>query len=275
MQRFFFFLLFSLITTAHAAEPSLFIKYDGKEIVYTRSELLKRADLVAVTTKDDPVFPGKTMTYKAVQAAALFKGLNVPADATIHFQALDGFSAPIARELLLNANNNAAIAYIAIELPEHKWPAMKPEKSPLSAAPYYLIWKNPQKSRINTELWVTQLSGFTIEASFATLFPHVAPDAKLPANDPVMLGFKVFKANCFSCHTINREGNSHIGPDLNVPHNPTEYFVESYMRKFIRDPRSLREWKNERMSAFSEKDISDKELEYLIGYLKYMKGRKI
>ena len=124
------------------------------------------------------------------------------------------------------------------------------------------------------ELWVMQLTGFTIDASFAKMYPHVQPDQKLAANDPVMLGFKVFKTNCFACHTLNREGNSMIGPDLNVPHNPTEYFAGDYLRKLIRNPQNLRYWPQSKMKGFSVSDVSEAELDDLLAYLKYMSNRK-
>jgi cytochrome c1 len=90
-----------------------------------------------------------------------------------------------------------------------------------------------------------------------------------------MQGFKVFKTNCFSCHTVNRQGNSKIGPDLNVPNNPTEYMHEKYLRIFIRNPQSLRHWPQDRMNGFPPAVINDKELDDLIAYLKYMSSRKV
>jgi mono/diheme cytochrome c family protein len=267
-------LIFTLsVSLAFAAEPALFIKSGGREINFTRSELVKRKDFTTITTKDDPTFPGKTIVYKAVPAADLFNGITIPDDATIQFQTLDHFSAPINKHELLNTSLSAAIPYIAIEMPGEKWPALKPGIDDRTSAPFYLIWKNPEKSRISSELWVMQLIGFTIEEPFAKLYPHVAPAAE--ANDAVKHGFQIFKTNCFACHTINREGNAKIAPDLNVPHNPTEYFQAEYLRKFIRNPQDLRYWPHDKMMGFPKSAISDEELDHLIAYLKYMRDHKV
>ncbi|HTM64511.1 MAG TPA: cytochrome c [Gammaproteobacteria bacterium] len=260
---------------ANAAEPSLFIKTPGKEIVFTRSQLLARPDVTVMTTTADPTMNGKSITYTVVPAAAIFKGISIPDDAAIHFQALDNFSAPIEKATLMNSAGDGATAYIAIEKPDEKWPVIQMGHEQYSAAPFYLVWKDTTKSRISTELWVMQLAGFSIDRPFSELYPNVVPKKNISNADAVMRGFKIFKVNCFSCHTINREGSGKIGPDLNVPYNPTEYMHEKYLRIFIRSPKSLRHWDKERMVGFPSAVIRDDELNDLISYLKYMSGRKV
>ena len=90
----------------------------------------------------------------------------------------------------------------------------------------------------------------------------------------VQAGFAVFQKNCLACHRLNGAGDSQFGPDLNIPHNPTEYFAGNFLREYIRDPQSLRRWPQGRMPGFSEAVLSDKELDLLIGYLGHMAGRK-
>lgn len=266
-------LLAAFTAQVFAADPSLYIQAPGKEIIYTRTQLLARPDVTVLTTTSDPMMRGKSFTYTVVPAAALFKEINIPDDADIYFHALDSFSAPIEKKLFLNTSDQSAVAYIAIEKAGEKWPEMQMGHEEKSAGPFYLVWKNPEKSRVSTELWVMQLAGFTIGESFAKLYPNVAPDKNASAE--VMQGFKVFRTNCFSCHTVNRQGNSKIGPDLNVPNNPTEYMHDKYLRIFIRNPQSLRHWPQDRMNAFPAAVINDKELDDLIAYLKYMSSRKV
>jgi len=44
------------------------------------------------------------------------------------------------------------------------------------------------------------------------------------------------------CYTLNGAGNAHVGPDLNLPQNPTEYLVPAALRQLIRNPASVRSW---------------------------------
>ncbi len=73
---------------------------------------------------------------------------------------------------------------------------------------------------------------------------------------------------------MNANGAGSIGPDLNLPMNPTEYFQAKALVSLIRDPASVRTWPHRMMHGFSEGAISDAELSDLIGYLRYMSTRK-
>jgi cytochrome c1 len=76
------------------------------------------------------------------------------------------------------------------------------------------------------------------------------------------------------CHTLNGQGTSQLGPDLNIPFNPTEYMAEKYLRQLIRDPQSLRRWPQSKMAGFSPKDLPDGELDQIVAYLRSMIGQK-
>jgi mono/diheme cytochrome c family protein len=260
---------------AVAAEPTLTIKSGTQTVTYTRSQLLQRTDLQTITTLEDPAYRNQKMTYQAVPVTSLFKAIVIPANATIQFQTLDEFSAPIAKDKLLANSPEQASAYIAIESADKKWPAIKPGVDDRTPGPFYLIWKNPKKSNISTEEWPFQLAGFSIEDAFAVRFPHVAPNADMAETSAVMRGFKVFKSNCFTCHTVNREGQGKIGPDLNVPHNPTEYLSTAHLKIFIRNPQNLRYFPQDKMGGFPVGTISDQELDDVLAYLAYMAKHKV
>jgi cytochrome c1 len=66
-----------------------------------------------------------------------------------------------------------------------------------------------------------------------------------------------------------------MGPDLNLPMNPTEYFRGEILATFIRDQESVRKIPGGRMSTFSETDIPDAEMSQLLAYLRHMAGRKV
>lgn len=260
---------------AAEAEPSLLIKYDNQTKLFSRSQLLASPEMKTIRIENDP-FYHRSMNYKAIPVALLFKDIKMANDATIQFVALDGFSAALPKDKLLNTSSNRAIGFIAIEPTEGTWPPLKPGSDNKTAGPFYLVWIHPEKSEIATpEDWPFQLSGFTIGESFASQFPHVIPASTIPANDPIMLGFKVFKTNCMTCHTMNREGTGTIGPDLNVPYNPTEYIQKDFLRKFIRNTQSVRSYPQDRMTPFPASVISDEELDHLITYLTYMADHKV
>ena len=77
-------------------------------------------------------------------------------------------------------------------------------------------------------------------APLAKRFPVIAPAAGLGTTGPVRRGFATFQKNCMVCHTMNLGGDATIGPDLNVPYNPTEYLRADALRRLIRDPQALR-----------------------------------
>jgi mono/diheme cytochrome c family protein len=96
-----------------------------------------------------------------------------------------------------------------------------------SAGPFYLVWTAPEASGIRPEQWPFQIA--TPQAGpVEQRFPALLPDPKLPADNPVRQGFALFQQNCLACHRLNGAGDAQVGPDLNVPHNPTEYFQPAY-----------------------------------------------
>jgi len=255
-----------------AEDPELTLRIGDQTQVFKRSELLQRKDLKHLDLANNPAYPGQKMSFSAVPVAALFEKLKIPNDVVIQFKCLDGFSAPISKERLLNTNPAGSIAYIAIEEADKPWPALKAGKP--SAGPFYLVWPDTALSHISAEEWPYQLAGFEVKGTLESLYPQIFPDAKLPASSPAKLGFAVFTKNCFACHTLNKAGASQMGPDLNVPMNPTEYFQKPALRKLIRNPQSLRFFPRSLMSSFPKEMLSDKDLEKLIAYLEHMAKRK-
>jgi mono/diheme cytochrome c family protein len=55
-------------------------------------------------------------------------------------------------------------------------------------------------------------------------WPQLAVSASLPPDDPAWRGQAVFIVQCLACHRMNSGGVAQVGPDLNLPANPTEYF---------------------------------------------------
>ncbi len=254
--------------------PFLTIKSKNDQRKFSRSELLKSPYLKKLIVEKDPAYKDKKSTYSVIPASQLFGGFKVNDSTGISFKCLDGFSAPISTEQLLNTNPNGAIAYIAIELPNDSWPLIKNHGNH-SAGPFYLVWENPEKSQISIEQWPFQLTGFDIKGTIAEQFPHTGPDSGIQTSNPVAKGYRSFLKNCFACHTMNGEGLAHVGPDLNIPFSPTEYFKPPFLEMLIRNPKDMRQWPESKMSHFDRSAIPDAELKDLISYLQYMSKHKV
>ncbi|MGZ0717439.1 c-type cytochrome [Pseudomonas palleroniana] len=261
------FALFIALLTLPASAAQLTIELDHASKTWQTADLLKRPDVQTVQIVDDVSYK-RNMTYRAVPLAALLPGLN--AENHLQAVALDGFAAELAAAPLLQTHG--ARAWLAVEDPAHPWPALAPGKP--SAGPFYLVWTDPQAGSISPEQWPFQISGIKQLKTVAERFPALRPDPQLAANDPVNQGFALFQKNCLACHRLNGAGDAQVGPDLNIPYNPTEYFSGDFLKRYIRDPQSLRHWPQAKMPAFAASVLPDTELDLLVGYLRHMAGRK-
>ncbi|MFL1551494.1 c-type cytochrome [Pseudomonas sp. O64] len=257
----------ALLLALPASAAQLTIELDHANKTWQTADLLKHPDAQTVQVVDDVSYK-RNMTYRAVPLASLLPGLK-PEN---HLQAvaLDGFAAELTAAPLLE--NRGARAWLAVEDPAHPWPALAAGKP--SAGPFYLVWTDPQAGHISPEQWPFQISGIKQLKTVAERFPALLPDPKLAANDPVNQGFALFQKNCLACHRLNGAGDAQVGPDLNIPYNPTEYFSGDFLKRYIRDPQSMRHWPQAKMPAFAASVLPDGELDLLVGYLKHMAGRK-
>ncbi|GLK89751.1 cytochrome c [Pseudomonas turukhanskensis] len=229
------------------------------------AELLNHPQLQDIDIAQDVAYE-RPMHYRAIPVAVLLDGVK----ASDHLQmvALDGFAAELPAGPLLQTTGSRA--WLAIEDPAQPWPALGNGKP--SAGPFYLVWTTPEVSHIGPEQWPFQVAKISRIAPVAERFPALMPAADASAE--VQAGFAQLQKNCMACHRLNGAGDAQFGPDLNVPHNPTEYFAEGYLARYIRDPQSLRRWPQGKMPGFSAQVLSDEELRQLIGYLRHMAGRK-
>lgn len=232
---------------------------------WTTEQLLAHPQAQPVSIAADVAYK-RDMQYRAVPLAALLEGVQ-PGD---HLQvvALDGFAAELPAAPLLT--KLGARAWLAVEDPAQPWPPLANGKP--SAGPFYLVWQNPEAAQIGPEQWPFQVATVRLLAPVAQRFPALLPAADAGAE--VQAGFAVFQKNCLACHRLNGAGDAQFGPDLNIPHNPTEYFARDFLRQYIRDPQSLRRWPQGRMPGFSEEVLSNRELEDLLGYLQSMAARR-
>ena len=261
-----FICLAAVPVTAWAADPTLTFKTGDRVLTLTTPQLLARPDVVSITVPKDVAY-GRTMHYRAVPMVPLITEAKLSLDEPIEIKALDGFVAQFPAGLF-KKGRDAAEPYLAIELPDEPWPTL-PGKTQ-SAGPFYVVWLNPQASGISPEYWPYQVASFENVEDPRVRWPQIDLASTVPQNDPARRGLSVFIENCFACHTMNGGGESTLGPDLNMPMSPTEYFQPEALRLFLRDPEAVRSWPGRTMTGFEVDALSDEELDDLIAYLKAM-----
>jgi mono/diheme cytochrome c family protein len=259
-----------LVSNADAADPVLDVMIGGQTRHFGRDELLRRADVAQVAVANDVAY-GQSMNYRAVPLAALLAGLNPPPDSVIESIALDGFAAQLPFGLLVNKEPGKPIAWLAIEPADMPWPPL-PGKA-VSAGPFYVVWTGASASTIRSEQWPYQLAKLESQISPVARWPALDVDPGLPATDPRRAGLALFVTQCLPCHTLNGAGSSSFGPDLNQPMSPTQYLTLDGLRGLIRDPKSVRTWPAQQMPGFTAEQMSDREIDLVIGYLTHMVSR--
>ena len=249
---------------AAAAEPVLDVVMGGQARQFGRDALLHRPDVTRIAVEHDIAY-GKAMHYLAVPVAALLGPLNPPAGSVIESVALDGFAAQVPLDLLTNTDAAKAIAWLAIEPGDAPWPSL-PGKT-TSAGPFYIVWTGAAVAAIRSEQWPYQLKRLESQVSPVARWPALDVDATLPATDPNRAGLALYVTQCLPCHTLNGAGAGTLGPDLNRPMNPTRYMTRDGLRALIRDPQSVRRWPAMQMPGFAPEQMSDHEIDLIIGYL--------
>lgn len=244
---------------------------DGEQRVYSSKSLLEHPDIRTVTFEGVPGYKNRMMTFKVIRLADLMEGIPVSPDATIQFFARDNFASPLEAERALNTGSGGSVAYLAIEGPGNKWPPLQSKED--SAGPFYLVWENPELSDIGREEWPYMVDRIVVLEPASRRYAAINPEGRLGSGHLAAKGFKVFVKHCIACHKLNRIGSATKDPDLNYPMSPVEYFRNGVLKKFIRDPQSVRLFPGSNMVGFSKDVLSDAELNQLIAYFGYMSER--
>jgi mono/diheme cytochrome c family protein len=259
-------------SVAARADAILDLTIGGETRSFTQAALLSRPDGVEITVPHDISY-GATMTYRAVPLSELLSGLSFPAESVLEAVASDGFAAQLPIELVTNRDLATAVAYVAVEEPARPWPKL-PGKQ-VSAGPFYLVWLGKEAGSIRSEQWPYQMAHLVTQPAPAKRWPALAVDSTLPATDPIRAGQSLFVTQCLVCHQLNHAGSAEIGPDLNLPMNPTEYFQPAALHRYIRDPASVRHWSAQKMQAFGYEQLSDHDIDLIVAYLDHMVRRKV
>jgi mono/diheme cytochrome c family protein len=271
-MRAWILLCFLLLSgPAQADEPTITVSVGIDTRSFTQGELLARPDATTIEIAHDVTY-GVPMTYRAVPVASLLAGMTLPPDSIIEAVALDGFIAQLPSDLVFNTDESKAVAWLAIEPADHPWPPI-PGKD-VSAGPFYMVWTGAEVGSVRSEQWPYQMAKLVSQPSLATRWPALSVNSALPPTDPVRAGQTLFVVQCLPCHKLNGAGASDVGPDLNLPQNPTEYLTSQGLHDLIRNPSAVRTWPAQTMPPFPPDHLSDDEIGLVVAYLKHMADRK-
>jgi mono/diheme cytochrome c family protein len=271
MRAWILLCFFLLSGPVQADEPTITVSVGNDTRSFTQGELLARPDATTIEVAHDVTY-GVPMTYRAVPVASLLAGMTLPPDSVIEAVALDGFIAQLPSDLVFNTDENKAVAWLAIEPAHHPWPPI-PGKD-VSAGPFYMVWTGAEVGSVRSEQWPYQIAKLVSQPSLARRWPTLSVNSALPPTDPVRAGQALFVVQCLPCHKLNGAGASDVGPDLNLPQNPTEYLTSQGLHDLIRNPSAVRAWPAQTMPPFPPDHLSDNEIGLVVAYLKHMADRK-
>jgi len=225
--------------------------------------LLARPEVRTIVVPDDASFL-RQMTYRAIPLRALLAGPQWARATTIRIIAADGFVTNLPAKLVFDGAPKRATAWLAIEPANRPWPKLSDGKT---AGPFYLVWTDPAASGVLREQWPYQVVSIDAVDDPQARWPQLA-FPKGAAIDPVVAkGRDLVMVQCMACHRVNGAGDAAVGPDLNRPHNPTDYFQPWALRALIRDPASVRDWPERHMAGFPKAAMSDADVDAIIAYL--------
>jgi len=250
-----------------AAERVLTLTFGDATRRLTAQQLMSRPDAATITVPADVSYH-RAMTYRAVPLVALTGDVTKAGVETIEARATDGFVSQIPAALAMGRAPADSVAWVAIEDPAAPWPSL-PDRD-VSAGPFYLVWQNPERSRVGSEQWPFALVELSAVADPVRRWPQLAVAPSSSSGAPERRGQAVFIKNCMPCHRLNGAGEGTIGPDLGQPMNVTSYMTPGGLRALIRDPKSVRTWPGQQMIGFDAAKIPDADIDALIAYLSAM-----
>jgi len=208
----------------------------------------------------------RPMRYRAVPLAVVLNGLGLTASETLEAVALDGFVAQLPGALVLRQGPDQP--WLAVEPAGAPWPALPGKAAGAGPGPFYIVW--PVAEGVRSEQWPYAVARLQVRQAPDQRWPQIAVAPEVPAADARRRGQAVFVAQCFVCHTMNGGGEARLGPDLNLPMSPVEYFQPQALRQLVRNPASVRQWPGQSMPAFTPGMLSERDLDDLVAYLQHM-----
>jgi mono/diheme cytochrome c family protein len=169
---------------------------------------------------------------------------------------------------------HAAVPYLATEPRPGAWPPFRADEDK-TAARFYLVRQYSPGERPGHEDWVVEIAKIVQRAPISELYPAIQPDASVPRDRLIRAGFSIFQRTRFACHTLNKQGRSAFGLDLNVPLSPTEYLQSGMLQRSVRNPQALRHWPQAHMPPFDSTQLSDNDVAAVESYSHHMAARTV
>jgi len=264
--------LLAVVLAGAAQAQTLKIADRQSSKTVSAKQLLADPATRTITISNDSVY-GRSMTYRALPATELLKGLAISLDDYVEFTATDKFSIGVPARLLLHSPGARPSAFLAIEAGSEPWPAI-PDHGKETPAPFFLVWQDAKRGEISSEYWVYRLASLEVTDSPYKRWPALAVAPDLPDVHPARRGLDRYVTLCISCHRFNGAGEGEMGPDLAKPMNPVDYFQPDAFRKFLRSSKSVRDWPERKMPSFIEDVLSNEDMEALIAWLTYKARQK-
>jgi cytochrome c2 len=243
-------------------------------------ELIKTLSLTQV----EKITPAQTVTvfdhllseeqrYIGFQVDALLTGVfgeQWKTTEEILFTCSDGYRRSVPSSLFREYS-----AYLVYSNPDNRKFALANKlqnNEIVSLGPFYLVWDNIKSPEFKAKIgsyWPYQVTTIDL-ISFSERFPNMSPPDS--SNKNVKNGFLGFKQYCMACHTINGDGGEK-SIELNYPVSVTEYMKESWLIKWIDNPRGIR---FDTTMPVLNQNLKDREttIKNIIAYLKVMKNNK-
>lgn len=163
----------------YAAAQSLKIADRKTSRTVTAQQLLADPATHDIAIDKDSSY-GRAMTYRAIPATELLKGLAVGTEDYVEFTAVDRFSIGVPARLLLGHGAAAPRAFLAIATAGAPWPPL-PDHGKETAAPFYLVWQNANPAEVSSEYWVFKLASLQVTDSPFKQWPSLNVSDDLPA----------------------------------------------------------------------------------------------
>ena len=226
------------------ASNEILIKYKKTKISLFDYTILSDKNIESLRNVIIQAYPGVKFNLKGIKLCNLIK---LPSTDTVKIKiiAKDKFFIFVSKKEIKDCHDSSIIPYLVVQNKEHFWPKIDGNHEEVGV--FSLVWMGKNSSKISKEKWVRNIASIEVQSK-----PQQRDIIILPknANDREKQGFKIFEDNCSSCHSLNLVGQLEIGPDLNYPMNPLEYFSDKMFKKFIRNPQAVRYFKNAKMEGF-------------------------
>jgi len=255
-----------LVTLSTKDKVSIF--YGNNKYYFTMENLIKNKHLHEFKNIKIQAYSNMEFNLVAIRLCDFLNPIIINNDSTIKIIAKDDFFAYIQSDEINQCTDIDRMPYVVIQKDKRSWPQIKGNHEEVGT--FSLIWLGKKSKSISREKWVRNISKIYVLKKNDNQISSAYKNLNLSAKK----GQNVFIDNCSGCHSLDLKGQLNIGPDLNFPMNPLGYFSEKILKQFIRDPQSVRYYKNAKMEGFGKELLSDHDLDDLINFMKKINKQK-